>query len=293
MNKVIKSLEEKNMKFINEYEKQLAEKYITYNTSWSMLKRSQNLLNFNKKVDGYKNISFEDIKIAGMTNYYYSHMLKPLVENFEHNLKVYMSHQFTRLDPKDRKKYEKELYTFIDKNDNAKIRKIKKDDKMLFKLHDKLMLSELIHIHDLMRTYDKNILYIDWRVKNIRNKLYHHENILTMNKNHQDKNMVYIEVIPILNHFDVLLTKKQLKNLSFDYYYNDLVQILKLLYYVDFFLSQDECCKKRKDYMYAHLEQNLNKTMKKYDTLSKVKKEEWVETNLSILKVVFEKANKK
>lgn len=281
------------MNFNNDKEKILAEKYITYNTSWSMLKRSQNLLKFNKKQDGYKNITFEDIKVVGMTNYYYSQMLKPLVENFEHDLKVYMSHQITKLSGKDREDYEKQLFNYVDSHYNHAIRKISKNKNILFNLHDVLTLGELIDINNFMTIYDENILLIDRKVKNLRNDLYHHTNVLTFYAKNRDEGLVSSEIIPILNYFNVKLSKKQLKLLSCDYHYNNLVQILKMLYYSDYFLSQDICCKKRKDYMYTHLNQNLVKTINKYNIIDKSKKVDWVETNLSVLDIVFKSATTK
>lgn len=290
MDSIIQSLENKGMNFTDDFSKRDAVDYISYNTSWNMLKKSRNLIKIEQGTEKYSTVRFIDIINAGHSNYYYSCMLKPLIDNFEHNIKVYMSSEYMKLGSDEKIKYNELLHKYIDEHHLVKIQSITKNDKSILKLHDKLMLNNLIEICNMMSQINPNLMNFDTNISRLRNKLYHHENVLKKHNYPHDTEKYIREITPVLDYFNVTLTKREIKILSKDVDYNELVWILKIFYYVDKLLSQHITTARRKDYMYNQMDYYLDKVKEKYELIDSNIKQEWVLANLSIIEKIFNSA---
>lgn len=287
MESVTNTLEEKGLKFDNDFTKIDATNYISYNTSWNMLKKSQNLLVKSATSLPYANIRFMDFLNAGQTNYYYNNMLKPVIDNFEHNLKVYMSTQYMKLSEIQKETYKHKLFKYVDNHHIEKIREVEKNNKTLFKLHDSLMLYNLIEISNILCTVEESIISFDSNISKLRNKLSHHENVLKEHRNWHDVNKYNIEIGPIMEYFGIVVTKQEEKVMCKEHNYNELLWTIKLFYYVDVLLSQNNSTIKRKEYMYNHTIDYLLKSKQKYEKIEPKLRQKWVNTHFSIIEKIL------
>lgn len=84
--------------------KKNAEKYLNYNTCWQLLKRSRNLLILQDQ-RRYEGISFFQIRTAGLVHFYFNLAFEPLIKEFEHGLKVYMSSMYEKANNEEKKNF--------------------------------------------------------------------------------------------------------------------------------------------------------------------------------------------
>lgn len=181
MDRIINELRNKGMHFEKNDDEKSAEKYLNYNTCWQLLKRSRNLLILNsQKEKRYEGTSFFQIRTAGLVHLYFNLAFEPLIKEFEHGLKVYMSSMYEKANDEEKN----EIFVrwshinFKFKNDNIL------EENNIFKIYEYATLSELLECYKSMKQKINSfkLVEIDYKVSIIRNKLYHHDNILIEDK---------------------------------------------------------------------------------------------------------------
>ncbi|WOO89025.1 hypothetical protein RZE84_08960 [Mollicutes bacterium LVI A0075] len=251
--------------------KKAASKYIKYNTSWNMLKQSRNILHLNVPVEGkYNGISFFDMRTAGLVHFYFNSAIESVVKEFEHCVKVYMSDVYENaLDTEKDRVINRLQHTNFNYNKQG----IMLDKENLFELYSFATLSELIHVYKILKSKIKsvNMPKIDGNISNVRNTIYHHNNVLIENKQSNNPHVDLERIESLSNQgFSLEITNY----LSINYKYNTLRLITDMIDHVSFFLSRDECTAKRKEYMIEKLESDIRSSEYYYN---KLEQKRWVQ----------------
>lgn len=271
MERIINLLEVQGMKFdVGTDTKESANKYIKYNTSWNMLKQARNVLYLNVPSEKkYKGTSFFNIRTAGLVHFYFNIAIESVVKEFEHCLKVYMSDIYENASEEEKNAVINKLQ-YVSFNYNK--REITLNKENIFELYSFATLSELLQVYKKMRSKIKsaNMPKIDGKISNIRNTIYHHNNVLIENKLDNNPNIDSSRISYLSNlGFD----ESTLNYISINYQYNTLRLIVDMIEHVNFFLSRDSCTNKRKQYMFEKLRSDIEKSEHYHN---KLKGKEWV-----------------
>ncbi len=271
MERIINLLEAQGMTFdVGSDTKESAKKYIKYNTSWNMLKQARNILYLDvpsgKK---YRGLSFFAIRTAGLVHFHFNIAIESIVKEFEHCLKVYMSDIYENASDEEKRKIIKKL-KHLPFNYNKQNLILDMDN--IFELYSFATLSELLKVYKIMRSkiQNTNIPKIDGKISNIRNTIYHHNNVLIENKQDKNPNIDSNRITYLSNQG---FSEEILNYISINYQYNTLRLIVDMIEHVNFFLSRDSCTVRRKQYMFEKLRNDLEKSKSYNDRL---KEKEWV-----------------
>lgn len=271
MERIINLLEVQGMTFnVGTDTKESANKYIKYNTSWNMLKQSRNILYLNvPSEEKYRGISFCDVRTAGLVHFYFNIAIESVVKEFEHCLKVYMSDIYENAS-------DEEKHAVTDKLQhvpfNYNKQKITLDRDNVFELYSFATLGELLQVYKKMRSKIKssNMPKIDGKISNIRNTIYHHNNVLIENKRDNNPNIDMTRINELSNQG---YSEEIINYVCVNYQYNTLRLILDMIEHVDFFLSRDQCTLKRKEYLFKKLQKDIQKSEYYHN---KLKEKRWV-----------------
>lgn len=148
----------------------------------------------------------------------------------------------------------------------------------IFEIYEYATLSELLECYKKMKLKINSfeLVEIDNKVNSIRNKLYHHDNILIEDKpkvnNQIDENR--------LKKFKNILNKEELNYIKINFTYNTTRLLCEMIMSVNFFLSRDECVEKRKKIVFKEARDNLMESKRYYEKLDQ---KEWINIVFSIL----------
>lgn len=110
MNNLIQELTAKGMIFDERSDTSSASNYLTYNVTWSALRRSlkqfNNTIEYNNTISEqiYAGITFYDVIQAGLLDYYYNEMISNLLNEFEHLFKNYFIEVYNTLNSEKKAK---------------------------------------------------------------------------------------------------------------------------------------------------------------------------------------------
>ncbi len=272
--KVIDNLKEKGL-IINDEINTI--EYLEYNTTWQLLKPSREM--FKGFQNGkYNNLTFDDIRMGGLVNFYYSRAFEILIKTFEHQIKVYLSRIYSLKNKVDKQKINNDIKLYIEKKQKKFINKINEIEKTLknpnfefFQLYDYYYLSDLIAIYNNIFKEKK---FIEPKINNIRNKVSHHDNLLYFDTKQKLKPVQEREQVQekILNTIfsdtwseEKYETKKYIKKNYNKFLLTEQIYLIDLVHY---FLSKNDCTFKMKKYVFNDFIRELEKSIKYYQKLN-------------------------
>lgn len=282
--RIINLLEVQGMMFnVGSDTKQSANKYIKYNTSWHMLKQARNILYLNvPSEEKYKGISFFDVRTAGLVHFYFNIAIESVVKEFEHCLKVYMSDIYENASNEEKYAVIKSLQHV---SFNYTKRQMILDKDNIFELYSFASLNELLQVYKKMRSKIKSekMPKIDRKISNIRNTIYHHNNVLIENKQDNNPNIDSDRITYLRN---LEFTEDMINYISVNYQYNTLRLIIDMIEHVNFFLSRDLCTTKRQQSMLKKVKSDIQKSEYYHN---KLKMKEWVKIYYQTLYLLIDK----
>ncbi len=165
MERLIEQLESKVLFKDNEF----ANEYLSYNTTWSMIKRNRVLLNINPVT----RIVFEDLVIISKFEQHYSDAFRIVSRKIEHYIKVNISRRYQNLNTTLREETDKQILEIWDLQKYKKLRsQLSSND--IFEIINNLYYSELVKINNEL---DKTATISG--ITNIcRNAASHHDSLL-------------------------------------------------------------------------------------------------------------------
>lgn len=298
MEYVVDQLVEKGLEVNNVRE--VAE-YLKYNTTWNMLKRSLWLKN------GYKEnelhgISFEEVKKLGIIEYHISQANLVLINTLEHQLKVFISRVYQELSKSERAIFESKIIKHTKRNKAVYVKHINKTsfkkekvlDEFLDNCSDKVYrLFELYYFKDFLKIYkflpeEKRICRIDSRVNNLRNTIYHHDQILKYEKTtntrklreSNDKILNQLTEDYDISEYDLRVIRKHAANNSV------LVQINLLLVIKDFLTQSASTDTMYKQVVYQYAA-NINKASSNANEINDIQR--WLTCYIKIVMIILDK----
>lgn len=259
--------------------------YLSYNTSWKMLKPSRNMLEGFTN-DAYVAVTFSDIRHAGLVDYYFNMSYDMLVRNFEHQLKVHISREYQLLSESEKFHLNKEIKDEkLEKycNDNKVCNLLNANDFDCLDVFYFASLYELVNIYNDNFNNTMNYKYVNKNIKNIRNYLYHHRNILEFRDENyiENKRINQNKINKYEKIFDISFDKKEKKFLKNHGSRSNIFLILALIDNVEYFLNQS--VHTRKMYQYTLKNFNSNYQKSKYYFNKGSEKKEWAKLYFSIL----------
>lgn len=277
--------------------------YLKYNTTWNMLKRSLWLKN-NYIENDLTGISFEEVRKLGIIEYHISQANLVLINTLEHQLKVFISRVYQELSDTERETFEDKVINHTKRNKTAYVKHINKTS---FKTENRLdifldncstkiyKLFELYYFKDFLKIYkflpeEKRICRIDRRVNDLRNVIYHHDQVLKYEKTRNtrrlresnDKALNQITESYDVPNQDFRIIKKHASNNS------SLVQ-LNLLLVVKEFLTQSTSTNTMYKQVLEHYSSHINKASKLTSELQNIQK--WFTSYLKVIMIILEVPN--
>lgn len=186
MQRIIDDLKTKGLRFEDE---DAARDYLTYNTTWGMIRKSINLSN---RPNNYTNFTFNEIKELAKIEYYYKRASIILVNTLEHQLKVAINAEYQSMDDLQRNNYNQEVCQNVKRNINKFKYNVSVKNKFgdfmkfqndlnsnieVYELFDVLYFSDLLEIYNKLEDYG-NVEPITKSITELRNTVYHHDEVL-------------------------------------------------------------------------------------------------------------------
>lgn len=206
MENVILELQEKGLHIADT---NYAVSYLKYNTTWGMLKKSLYLSSKYKPDKRLDNFTFVEIKHLGLIEYHYKRANLILINAIEHQLKVSVSREYQDMTDIEEESYvcsvqehiksNLKSYDYIIKKSKYKnstnfLNYVYSDQFKVYEVFDILYFRDLISLYELLPTNRKvTTIYRD--INNIRNIVYHHDEVLRYKKARNTKHKNYKNII--------------------------------------------------------------------------------------------------
>lgn len=274
--------------------------YLKYNTTWNMLKRSLWLKN-NYKENELGGISFDEVKKLGIIEYHISQANLVLINTLEHQLKVFISRVYQEMTESERDTFENKVISHTRRSKTAYIKHINKTS---FKTEEALeqfldncsnkayRLFEMYYFKDFLKIYkylpeEKRICRIDRRVNELRNVIYHHDQILKYEVNQNtralrksnDKVLNQITEVCDVPARDLRMIKKHAAN-------NTVLVQLNLLLVIKDFLTQSTSTESMHEQVLEQYSSHINKASLLTGEVLNIKY--WVTSYIKIVMIILE-----
>ncbi|MFV0393242.1 MAG: hypothetical protein ACK5LC_02430 [Coprobacillaceae bacterium] len=277
--------------------------YLKYNTTWNMLKRSLWLKN-NYIENELTGISFDEVKQLGIIEFHISQANLVLINTLEHQLKVFISRVYQELSETERETLEDKVVNHTRRNKKTYVKHINKTsfkteealDQFLANCSNKVYrLFELYYFKDFLKIYKflpeyKRVCRIDPRVNDLRNVIYHHDQILkyerTRNKKRvresNEKVLKQLTGVYDVPDQDLRIIKKHAPNNS------SFVQ-LNLLLAIKAFLTQSTSTENMYEQVLEHYSAHINKANTLTSGMQNIQL--WFTSYIKVLLIILEEGN--
>lgn len=274
--------------------------YLKYNTTWNMLKRSLWLKN-NYIENELTGISFDEVKKLGIIEYHVSQANLVLINTLEHQLKVFISRVYQEMSESERDTFEYKVISHTRRSKMAYIKHINKTsfrtkealDQFLDNCSNKVYrLFEMYYFKDFLKIYkylpeEKRICRIDRRENDLRNVIYHHDQVLkyeiTQNtralRKSNDKVLNQITEVYSVPDRDLRMIKKHASN-------NSVLVQLNLLIVIKDFLTQSTSTENMYEQVLEQYSYHINKASSHINGLQNI--QQWFISYIKIVMIILE-----